>query len=256
MTNSRLVRSLFMAIVLLAVQAAALVTVPSLYAAEGGGSHYSPGFYGDFGVATAPDPGFYLRNDLYYYKADASGERIVQFGELRADLEVDVAMYMLTGLMALEKDVLGGRYAFGALLPVLYSDISANIILGPLTASVEEDRTAIGDPGIIPISLFWNIGNFHINASETITAPIGSYDKERNVNAGLNYWSFDTVLAATYLNPERGHEISAIARDPDKLILRTLKTEMEPTKLLLRDTYIDIRLFRKPAVLRPGTAEE
>jgi hypothetical protein len=80
--------------------------------------------------------------------------------------------------------------------------------LGPLTASVEEDRTAIGDPGIIPISLFWNIGNFHINASETITAPIGSYDKERNVNAGLNYWSFDTVLAATYLNPERGHEIS------------------------------------------------
>ncbi len=29
------------------------------------------------------------------------------------------------------------------------------------------------------------------------------------MNAGLNYWSYDTTLAATYLQPKRGHEISA-----------------------------------------------
>jgi hypothetical protein len=81
--------------------------------------------------------------------------------------------------------------------------------VGPLTTSIDEDRTAIGDPGFVPASLFWNVGNFHINVSETITAPLGSYDEDRDVNGGLNYWSFETLLAATYLHPERGHEISA-----------------------------------------------
>jgi hypothetical protein len=109
----------------------------------------------------------------------------------------------------LDEEVLGGRYAFGAFVPVLYSDLSADIILGQTAASVEADRTAFGDPGIIPASLFWNFGNFHINAYETITAPLGSYDKDRDVNTGLNYWSFETALAATYLHPEKGHEISA-----------------------------------------------
>jgi hypothetical protein len=209
MSSNKPLISLSRATIWLIALAVAFLPASAAYAGEGGASHYGPGFYGDFGVAVAPDPGLYLRNDLYYYNADASGERIVQYGELRADLEVDTAMYMLTGLMVLDKEVLGGRYAFGAILPIIYTDISADIILGPITSSVDADRTAVGDPGFIPASLFWHSGNFHINVSETITAPIGSYDKDRDVNAGLNYWSFDTTLAATYLHPDRGHEISA-----------------------------------------------
>ena len=197
------------AFVLLTLMIAIPAMLPSAYAGEGGASHYGPGFYGDFGVAVAPDPGFYLRSDLYYYKADGGGQRFTQFGEIRADLDVDVTMYMLTGLKVTDKKVLGGRYAFGACLPVVYTDLSADVIVGPITTSVDEDRTAIGDPGFIPASIFWNFGNLHINAYETITAPIGSYDKDRDVDSGLNYWSFDTTLAATYLHPEEGYEISA-----------------------------------------------
>ena len=184
-------------------------TPPSAHATEGGSSHYTPGFYGDFGVAVAPDPGFYLRSDLYWYTADNSRERFVQYGELRANLEVDTVMYMVTGLKVLENEVLGGRYAFGASLPIIYTTLSADVSLGPASASVDEDRTAISDLALIPVSLFWSFGRFHINAYETITAPIGSYDRDRDVNAGLNYWSFDTTLAATYLHPEKGHEVSA-----------------------------------------------
>ena len=93
---------------------------------------------------------------------------------------------------------------------IVHGDISTDIILGPIRVSVDEDRTAIGDPGFVPISLYWNFGNFHFNAYETIIVSIGSYDKDRDVNAGLNYWSFDTTLAATYLHPEKGHEISVV----------------------------------------------
>jgi hypothetical protein len=116
---------------------------------------------------------------------------------------------MVTGLMVLDREILGGRYAFGSMLPVVYGDLSAKAILGPITASVDDDHTAVGDLAIIPASLFWNFGNFHINAYETIVAPTGSYDEDMDINSGLNYWSFDTCLAATYLHPERGHEISA-----------------------------------------------
>ena len=182
MSSSNLVRSVYAAAVLLAVLGSVILSAPYLYAAEGGGSHYTPGLYGDFGVAMAPDPGFYLRNDLYYYNGDASGERVVQFGEIRADLEVDAALYMLTGLMVLDRDVLGGRFAFGGFLPVVYTDLSADVTLGSLTASVDEDRTLFSDPGIVPASFFWNFGNFHINVSETITIPLGSYDKDKDVN--------------------------------------------------------------------------
>ena len=209
MANSEFLRPLGLGALPLVLLAAVLLSTPSARAAEGGGSHYSPGLYGDFGVAVAPDPGFYLRNDLYYYAADAGGERVVEFGEIRADLEVDVVLYMLTGLMALDRQVLGGRYAFGVAVPVVHTDLSADITLGSVTASIDDDRTAFSDPAFIPASLFWNVGNFHINASETITAPWGSYDKDRDVNGGLNYWSFETLVAVTYLHPEKGFEISA-----------------------------------------------
>ncbi len=200
-------------ILLAAVLAIAIAT--STHAAEGGGSHYSPGFYGDFGVALAPDPGFALRNDFYYYSGDASGRRVVQNGELRADIEADTYMYMATGLMTLDKEFLGGRYAFGAFLPVLSSSVSGSVVLDPLdadpeTVAFDASRTGFSDLGLIPASIFWNAGNFHFNAYEVIIVPTGSYNVNRDVNTGLNYWSFDTVLATTWFQPDRGHEVSAV----------------------------------------------
>jgi hypothetical protein len=164
--------------------------------------------YGDFAVATAPDPGFYLRSDFYHYSGDAGGKRVVKFGEIRAEIEVDATMYMLTGLKVLDREVLGGRYAFGVFVPTVYTDLSTEIVLGSETIPAEADRTAFGGPGLVPVSLFWNVGNFHINASETITTPFGSYDAGRDVDSGLNYWTFETLVAATYLHPKKGFEIS------------------------------------------------
>lgn len=38
--------------------------------------------------------------------------------------------------------------------------------------------------------------------------PTGQYSAGDAVNVGRNYWSFDTVAAATWFNPETGTEIS------------------------------------------------
>jgi hypothetical protein len=209
MLHEKSLKSLCAGVVVLATLTLMLATIPPGHAAEGGSSHYGPGLYGDFGAAVAPPPGFYLRSDVYFYMADAAKERFVQLGQLRANLEVDVGMYMVTGLVALDKEVLGGRYVFGALLPVTYTDLSADITLGSVTEYIDEDRTTIADMGIIPVSLFWNSGEYHFNLYESISVPTGTYALDRNVNGGLNYWTFDTVLAATYLMEDRGHEISA-----------------------------------------------
>jgi hypothetical protein len=186
----------------------AILSPPIADAAEGGYTNYIPALYGDFGVALAPEPGFYLRSDIYYYTAEQ--DRSVRSGRLQLDVELDIGMYVLTGLYATNQEFLGGRYAFGAALPVVYADISTTLGRPWGSFEVQEDRTAIGDLGIIPASLFWNRGKWHFNLYEVIMAPTGSYDVDRDVNAGLNYWSFDTSLATTYFNEEKGRELSLV----------------------------------------------
>ncbi|MDC0302695.1 transporter [bacterium] len=178
--------------------------------AEGGASHYAPGFYGDFGVAVAPEPGFYLRNDLYHYTGDASGNRFVQSGEIRTNLEFDATMLMFTGLKVTDREIFGGRYAFGAYVPVLYSGLSATLSAGLGSRQLKDDCAILGDPGIIPLSLYWNCGNWNHNLSEIITVPLGTYDVDDDLNGGLNYWSFETAFSTTYLNADSGFEFSAV----------------------------------------------
>ena len=57
-------------------------------AAEGGYSNYVPGFYGDLALAVEPEQGLAIRNDFYFYNAEA--DRSVRSGlvELEVDLEI------------------------------------------------------------------------------------------------------------------------------------------------------------------------
>lgn len=183
-----------------------VLLINSAYAAQGGYTNYIPGAYGDFAVAVAPDPGFYWNNLFYYYTANT--EKTVRGGKLIADLALDLGIYLPSALLVSDKKIFGGRYGFGAYIPIIYQKFSGSFSLGPLQKPFAENTTSFGDMGIIPISLWWTFDSFHIHAFEQITVPIGSYDKNSLVNAGLNYWSFDTNLAMTYLNQKIGTEIS------------------------------------------------
>jgi hypothetical protein len=105
--------------------------------------------------------------------------------------------------------VLGGKYALGALVPIVRTDIDANTVVGGMKGpGIEDDKTGLGDITLFPFSIFWNFGNFHLNFAEYIITPTADYDEDDLANTGLNYWSFDTNVAATYLDPIRGHEFS------------------------------------------------
>ena len=185
-----------------------VVLASPAFALEGAYSNYQPGGYGDFFVAYTPEPGFYLRNDVYHYTADAS--RSVLRGVANVDVNLDVVLESPTLFYVTEKTFLGARYAAGAVIPVTYVDVKIDANIGFAQASASDNRVHFGDPYLIPVSLFWNIGSVHLNFFEGIAVPLGAYDADRLANTGLNYWSFDSNLAVTYFNEESGTEFSGV----------------------------------------------
>ncbi len=177
-------------------------------ALEGAYSNYQPGGYGDFFVAYTPEPGFYVRNDVYYYTADA--ERSVLQGAVKLEVSLDVVIENPTLFYVTDKTFLGARYGLGAVIPITYVDIRLAASAGSAQVATSDSRLSFGDPYLIPVSLFWNFGRFHINFYEGVVAPVGSYNSSRLANSGLNYWSFDSNLALTYFNEEMGTELSAV----------------------------------------------
>jgi hypothetical protein len=183
-----------------------IVVYPSAHASEGGYSNYIPGTYGDFAAAVEPPTKLTVRNDLYHYSAD--GDESVRSGLLELGVEIDFNINLTTVLYKPDVKLWGASYAFGALVPIVNADIDSQISLGPLQVRLEEEVTRLGDVTLIPGVLFWQRGNFHITAAEYIIAPTGDYDSNELVNPGLNYFSFDTNFAATYLNEQTGQDYS------------------------------------------------
>jgi hypothetical protein len=178
----------------------------SAQAAEGGYSNYIPGTYGDFAAAVEPPSKLTIRNDIYYYQAD--GGRSIRSGLLEADADLEFVMNFLTVLHKPDVEIFGAQYAYGVFIPIVHANIDTGIRLGNLQVRRQDDAFGLGDLTLIPAILFWNRGNFHFALAEYIVTPTGEYDTDDLANTGLNYWTFDTDVAATYLNPETGQDYS------------------------------------------------
>ena len=193
-------------VLILALEAVALLVVPAGKAAEGGYSNYIPGSYGDFGMALEPPGKLTLRNDVYYYGADVN--RSIRSGRAEVGADLEFIMNFTTLLYKPDFEILGGQYAFGVFIPIVYADIEADIRVLGLTRGVGEDKTALGDIALIPLALYWNAENFHVSVANFIVTPTGDYDTSDLANTGLNYWSIDTNIAVTYLKEETGQDYS------------------------------------------------
>ncbi len=177
-------------------------------AAEGGYSNYIPGSYGDFGMALTPTETWTLRNDTYYY--DASTSKTVQGGNLATDLDLQFIMNFTTLLYKPEFTIFDAQYATGIFIPFVNLNTEAGLKLkgGSQELNTSDSATGLGDVSLIPFALFWNEGNIHSSFAHYIIIPSGDYDVNNSINNSLNYWSFDTNFAITYLNPETGHDLS------------------------------------------------
>jgi len=175
-------------------------------AAEGGYSNYVPGTYGDFGMSLAPAETWTLRNDTYYYGADI--DKSFRSGNLQLDTDLNFLMNFTTVLYKTDMEFFGGQYASGIFIPLVHLEIDTDISLAEMQHSESDSASGLGDIALIPLALYWQESNFHWSLLQLIVAPTGDYDIDNPINASLNYWSFDTNFALTYLNPETGKDLS------------------------------------------------
>lgn len=178
----------------------------TLMAAEGGYSNYIPGTYGDFAMSLAPAETWTLRNDVYYYGADL--DKSVRGGLLEAEADLDFLINFTTLLYKPDLEFFGAQYATGFLVPVVHAEIDTSISLGPFLRELDDSDSGLGDVALIPFMFYWQADNFYWSFSHFIVTPVGNYDMDNAINTGLNYWSFDTNFALTYLNPETGRDLS------------------------------------------------
>lgn len=99
-----------------------------------------------------------------------------------------------------DKKILGGDYAWHVIVPVVHQK---------LDMGGSKSRTAMGDITFSPFVLGWHSGNLHWLAGLDINLPTGAYDsRDPRRSIGTNYWSFEPLVAATWLN-SGGWEASA-----------------------------------------------
>jgi hypothetical protein len=175
---------------------AVALAVPAL-ATEGGGGAYPNGAE-SFMVGALPPPGTYFLNYLTYYQAssfkDNNGNDLPVKFNLKATADV------LRFVHVTKTDILGANWAVHAFIPVAYMDVE----MGPRS----DDRFGLGDIIIDPFILGWHSKNFHVTTGLDIYIPTGSYNQDRLANTGRNYWTFEPIVAFTYLS-DGGFEISA-----------------------------------------------
>jgi len=185
-----------------------IIALPtSIHAAEGGLSNYVPAFYGDFALAVAPPDGLSFKNDVFYFSGDIGGS--LRSGLVEANADVTLVYDYISFLYKPENKFLGAPMAFAVTQPIGYVDVDASVRVGPLSANLSDDHTGLGDTTLSFI-LYGNRDKLHYSLSNYLVMPIGDYDVDELANTGLNYWTYEVDIAATYLNEETGLDYSVV----------------------------------------------
>ncbi len=187
-------RSLVATVTLLA---AVFCTQPAS-ASQGGGGAYPNGAE-DFMSGALPPPGTYLLNYFQFYSSDRlvgnNGERIAPGFKLNVVADV-IRMVHVT-----KQEILGASWGMHAFLPIVYMDVN-------VPGRGKDHRTGVGDIIVNPFILGWHGKNWHIATGVDFFLPTGAYNKDRLANIGRNYWTFEPIIAATWLT-DFGLDLSA-----------------------------------------------
>ncbi len=175
-------------------------------AAEGGGSHYLQGTYGDFGMALSTPSGFYVRNDVIYMGGEVGAVSRGNF--ILEELKQDTWVNALKLLYVHDEELLGGHWGVVLGLPyVLDVAISADV-LSPLPYAFDGSGSGLSDPYVYGF-INWKLDGFsYLTAGLTLFSDFGSYNADKIINMGRNYLTIDPVVSYTYLNTENGREFS------------------------------------------------
>jgi hypothetical protein len=190
-----------------------ILVAPRVQAAEGGIPAYAPGSFASFMDALAPKPGFAVFNYFAFYNGSADASHSFPIaGQIGLKVEATTYADSIGGFWVTPLELLRGHYAVGASIPITFTTVSAQVTL-PAGGTVGRSDSAngLGDMEFWPFVMAWGAlgGDLHVNFYGGIYAPTGGFQKNRLANEGLNYWTFEPGVIASYLNQKNGLEGTA-----------------------------------------------
>lgn len=186
-------------LVLLATVILAAGAVTPAHATEGGGGAYPNGAE-DFMSGAVPPPGTYFINYFDYYSADKFADKNGN-GSIPG-FKLNVTADVLRFIHVTDKQILGGFWGVHVFIPFMNVDVETKTPLG------SGSKAGLGDIIVDPFILSWHSKNWHAATGIDIYMPTGSYDKNDLANVGRNYWTFEPIIAGTYIT-DNGYEASA-----------------------------------------------
>jgi len=175
----------------------ALLLGTQAWATEGGGAAYPNGAE-DFMSGAAPPPGTYFINYFLYYSANSfkndNGNNMLP----KFDLDVYADVFRFIHMT--DKTLFGGFWGMHMFLFALHQGVE-------LPGGVSSNWNGIGDVIVDPFILSWHWKNFHLTSGVDIYIPTGNYDSTRIANTGRNYWTFEPVVAGTFIT-DSGFQVS------------------------------------------------
>lgn len=184
-----------------------LVSTPAA-ADEDGASFWVPGQFASF-AAVAPEQGFSLPVQSYFYAGQANGE-LGRGSATSYAFETQYFGQFISPAYTGTTKILGATPSVSLTINPGWNNSSANLRQGATVEAASDAVAGFGD--IYPTAqLFWNSGPHNWMAYLTGNVPLGSYDPQRLSNLGLGHGAIDVGGAYTYLNTTTGLEFSATA---------------------------------------------
>ena len=177
-------------------------------AEEGGSGHYIPGATASFIDLMPGKPSLVYLNAFLYYSGSASARRDIPIaGDLVAGLEGTSYADSSIFLAEMKVNSLPIGYAVALVIPYVWMDVSGEVV-SPVARTRSDHADGLGDIMFAPVKIQWAHEALKLETYLNIYAPTGDYEVGRLANPGKNFWTFEPGVAASWISPTIGLELT------------------------------------------------
>jgi hypothetical protein len=200
--------------IFIAIAICAMALTTNTRAVEGGSGHYVPGEYVDFCGVPPAEPGFYAANYFINYGNGkfGDGKEMPFGGNFGVGVTANVQGEVPVLLYAYPFSVENITFSSGVGLPVMWESVAVSAVFDrndhQISGATSQSVSGLGDIQAMPIMATWTNGDFKVGGMFNVWCPSGSYNAGQLANPGMGYWTFEPMLAFSWLSSKWGTEFT------------------------------------------------